>query len=212
MHSVTIDPAILYFGTPVALLSTENDDGSTNLAPMSSIFWLGHTAVLGLGSSSRTAANLLRTGECVINLPSADQVDVVDRLALTTGRPDVPEHKRVAGYEHEPDKFGRARLSPAPSATVAPLGAAECPVRLETRLVDSYPLGGSDPEARGRTVALEVAVQRVRVHDTIRVPGTDHRIDPDRWRPLIMSFQRYYGLGTELHPSRLATIDESWYR
>jgi flavin reductase (DIM6/NTAB) family NADH-FMN oxidoreductase RutF len=33
---VTITPAILYFGTPVVLLSTENENGSFNLAPMSS--------------------------------------------------------------------------------------------------------------------------------------------------------------------------------
>lgn len=31
---VDIDPAILYFGTPVVLLSTLNEDGSTNLMPM----------------------------------------------------------------------------------------------------------------------------------------------------------------------------------
>jgi len=46
---VTISPKILYFGTPVVLLSTENDDGSANLAPISSAWALGHTVVLGLG-------------------------------------------------------------------------------------------------------------------------------------------------------------------
>ena len=44
------------------------------------------------------------------------------------------------------------------------------------------------------------------------MPGTGHRIDPDRWRPLIMSFQHFYGLGDRLHPSRLASIDEELYR
>ncbi|MCH5861867.1 hypothetical protein MMA63_24055, partial [Salmonella enterica] len=52
--SVTSEPAILYFGTPVALLSTLNDDGSANLAPMSSVFWLGWRAVLGLAAASQT--------------------------------------------------------------------------------------------------------------------------------------------------------------
>ncbi|GAB2913207.1 hypothetical protein GCM10022245_55230 [Streptomyces mayteni] len=33
---VTIEPSILYFGTPVVLLTMENRDGSFNLAPMSS--------------------------------------------------------------------------------------------------------------------------------------------------------------------------------
>jgi hypothetical protein len=42
--------------------------------------------------------------------------------------------------------------------------------------------------------------------------GGDDRIDPDRWRPLIMSFCRFYGLGEEVHTSRLAEIPESSYR
>jgi flavin reductase (DIM6/NTAB) family NADH-FMN oxidoreductase RutF len=33
---VTIAPSILYFGTTVVLISTENADGTPNLAPMSS--------------------------------------------------------------------------------------------------------------------------------------------------------------------------------
>ncbi len=35
---ITIEPGILYLGTPVVLISTVNDDGSYNLAPMSSAF------------------------------------------------------------------------------------------------------------------------------------------------------------------------------
>ena len=44
----TIEPKILYFGTPVALISSQNEDGSTNLAPISSFWALGWTAMLGL--------------------------------------------------------------------------------------------------------------------------------------------------------------------
>ena len=36
MHA-TIEPGILYFGTPVVLVSTVNADGSFNLAPMLSL-------------------------------------------------------------------------------------------------------------------------------------------------------------------------------
>jgi flavin reductase (DIM6/NTAB) family NADH-FMN oxidoreductase RutF len=35
MHT-SIEPGILYFGTPVVLISTINPDGTANLAPMSS--------------------------------------------------------------------------------------------------------------------------------------------------------------------------------
>ena len=44
------EPAILYFGTPVVLIGTSNDDGSYNLAPMSSAWWLGWRCMLGLGT------------------------------------------------------------------------------------------------------------------------------------------------------------------
>jgi flavin reductase (DIM6/NTAB) family NADH-FMN oxidoreductase RutF len=47
---VTITPSVLYFGTPVVLLSTENADGTFNLAPMSSAWALGQVIVLGLGA------------------------------------------------------------------------------------------------------------------------------------------------------------------
>src|ERR1035441_10391757 len=64
MHK-TIDPTILYFGTPVALISTLNLDGSPNLAPMSSAWWLGWSCILGLGQMGQTSDNLIRTPKYV---------------------------------------------------------------------------------------------------------------------------------------------------
>jgi hypothetical protein len=41
----------------------------------------------------------------------------------------------------------------------------------------------------------------------------DRLLDPDKWRPLIMSFQRFYGLAPEqLHESHLGRIPEKAYR
>ena len=77
MH-VTSEPGILYFGTPVVLISTTNEDGSYNLAPMSSAFWLGWRCLLGLAGTSKTTQNIMRTGECVLNLPSVDNVAAVE--------------------------------------------------------------------------------------------------------------------------------------
>ena len=200
-----IEPGILYFGTPVVLVSSVNEDGGANLAPISSAFWLGWRAVIGMGRRSQSTLNLLRTGECVLNLPSADLAPAVDRLALTTGSDPVPESKLRRGYRHEPDKFGCSELTPVDSETVAPPRVAECPVAMEAVLESSRPVG--EP-----VLALELRVRRVWVHDAIRMAGTGDRIDPDAWRPLIMSFQRYYGLGPELHPSTLATVPEHLYR
>jgi flavin reductase (DIM6/NTAB) family NADH-FMN oxidoreductase RutF len=209
---VTIDPSILYFGTPVALISSQSADGHPNLMPMSSVFWLGHTGLLGIGARSQTAQNLKETGELVINLPSSDLVTHVDRVALTTGRNPVSERKYKAGYRYEPEKFARAGLTAVPSETVVPFRAAECPVNLEARVVDVYPLEKDDPLEAGSTLLFEVKVTLVHVHESIRMAGSANRIDPDKWRPLIMSFQKFYGLGEQVHPSRLATIDEDWYR
>lgn len=211
MDHSRIDPAILYFGTPVALLSTIADDGTPNTAPMSSIFWLGQTAVLGMGGRSQTAQNLLATGECVINLPSTDLVSAVDALALTTGRAPVPAGKARVGYRHEPDKLRSAGLHGRPGDTVRAERIDECPVNLEARIARARPLAHDDPDD-GATFLFEAAITRVHVHDSIRVTGTQNRIDPDQWRPLIMNFQRFYGLSDALQPSRLASIDEEWYR
>jgi len=119
MH-ITIEPSILYFGTPVILLSTLNTDGSPNLAPMSSAWWLGWNCMLGLGAKGHTAQNLQREKECVLNLPSVALVEAVNRLARLTGSNPVPPHKQAMGYRHAKDKLGAARLTACPSELVKP--------------------------------------------------------------------------------------------
>jgi hypothetical protein len=54
---------------------------------------------------SRTTANLERHGECVLNLPSSDMADAVDRIALTTGQTEIKPYRRQQGYVHVKDKF-----------------------------------------------------------------------------------------------------------
>jgi flavin reductase (DIM6/NTAB) family NADH-FMN oxidoreductase RutF len=178
---------------------------------MSSIFWLGQTALLGMGARSLTAQNLLATGECVINLPSVDLVDVVDRIALTTGRTPVPSGKAAVGYRHVPDKLALAGVHSRRGDRVRADRIDECPVNLEARVVHSRPLHTDDP-SDGDTFIFEARIERVHVHESIRLAGSKNRIDPTLWRPLIMNFQRFYGLGDEVHPSRLAGTDEEWYR
>ena len=190
---------VLYFGTPVVLVSTRNEDGSANLAPMSSAWWLNQTCVLGLSDSSRTAENLLRDRECVLNLPSSAMVDAVDRIALTTGNPVLSEHRADRGYQYEPDKFGRAGLTEQPSESVSPPRAAECPVQLECRVVAANPF--QDPGTH--CTAFEVQVLRAHVEQQLVVPGT-HYVDPLGWDPLIMKFCEFFGGGQNIHPSRLA--------
>jgi flavin reductase (DIM6/NTAB) family NADH-FMN oxidoreductase RutF len=207
------EPPILYFGTPVVLISSENEDGTANLAPMSSAFWLGWRCVLGLSASSKTTENLKRTRECVLNLPSDEQAGAVDRIALTTGSDPVPPGKAARGYRHEKHKFEDAGLTRARSHTVAPPRALECPVHLEGKVEHWRGLAENDDKAGGRVVIFEVRIQRVHLASSIIRNGNPDRVDPDKWRPLIMSFAKFYGLAPgELLHSKLAQVPEEMYR
>ena len=198
MHSV-VPLNVHYYGTPVVLVSSTNPDGTTNLAPMSSAWWLGQEAMLGLGSSSRTTQNLLRTGECVLNLAPSDLVDHVDRLALLTGTPELSEHKRATGYRYEPRKFEAAGLTPQASELVLPDRVLECPIQLECVVSGHHIIDTDSTSAQ----AIHVSVVRAHVDDPVRLPGTAY-VDPQAWDPLIMKFCDFFGSGEPLVPSRLA--------
>jgi hypothetical protein len=60
---------------------------------------------------------------------------------------------------------------------------------------------------------FEVRIQRVHVRQDLLMEGQKNHIDPDKWRPLIMSFQQFYGLAPgKLHPSTLGLVPEESYR
>ena len=61
-------------------------------------------------------------------------------------------------------------------------------------------------------IAFEVRVVRTHVDESLLMDGENHRIDPDKWRPLIMSFCKFYGLGEQVWQSTLAEIAEAAYR
>jgi flavin reductase (DIM6/NTAB) family NADH-FMN oxidoreductase RutF len=191
---------VLYFGTPVVLISSRNEDGTANLAPMSSAWWLGQSCMLGLGGSGQTAANLVRERECVLNLPSSSMVDAVDRIALTTGKKVVPDYKAEQGYRYEPDKFSLARLTEQASELVGPPRVAECPIQLECRVVDIHPMPAV------RCSAYQIEVLRAHVDESLIIPGT-HYVDPLGWDPLLMKFCDFFGGAVPVHTSRLA---EGW--
>ena len=210
MH-IPVEPSILYFGTSVVLLSTLNEDGSANLAPMSSVWWLGWNCMLGLGAKGHTAQNLLREKEAVLNLPSVTMAGNVNRLAKLTGSDPVPQHKTAMGYRHEKEKFAVAGLSAVPSEHVRAPRVQECPVQLEVVLEATHPFG-TRPDKTTTALAFEMRVVRAYAEPAILVPGVDNHIDPDRWRPLLMSFCQFYGLGERAGHSTLAEISEEAYR
>jgi flavin reductase (DIM6/NTAB) family NADH-FMN oxidoreductase RutF len=210
MHLVK-EPAILYFGTPVIVISTVNENLSTNLAPISSVFWLGWTAIIGIGTASQTFLNLQRTRECVLNLPSVNEASKVDKLALTTGRNPVPISKQRKGYRYEADKLGISGFTPANSDLVNAMRLMECPVHMEAQLINAHKAAEDDPERRGGITIFELKILRVHIEEQI-MHAHSNKVNPDKWRPLIMSFQRFYGLGEQVQNSTLSGIREELYK
>ncbi|KAL7905177.1 hypothetical protein GGI35DRAFT_471746 [Trichoderma velutinum] len=138
-----ISPPIYYWGTPVVLITTENEDGSFNIASMSSAWWLRNRCMLGLGADSQSTINLIRTKQCVINMADNTMTGAVTALAMTTGSKEVltatedmgdfyfkPSH----GYQYVKDKFSRAGLTSVASNAVRPPQIAEHPAQMEAEL------------------------------------------------------------------------------
>jgi flavin reductase (DIM6/NTAB) family NADH-FMN oxidoreductase RutF len=139
----------------------------------------------------------------VINLPSEDLVTHVDRLALTTGKNPVPERKRQWGYRYEPNKFDIAGFTPVESQSVAPPRVLECPIQMEGIVHDFRPFGKNV-----NANVFEVHIVKLHVDENLLLENSPSpHIDPVRWRPLIMSFCRFFGLAGEVHSSRLAESD-----
>ncbi len=192
---VAVSPEILYFGTPVAVISSLNSDGTTNLAPMSSFWALGNRFMLGLTRLGQTWQNLQRTPECVLNMPSPQEWKQVERLGHTTGRSEVTDYHRSAGITYAADKFAISGFTSMVSECVTPLRVAECPVQIEARALIIHPASGDQPFAYAE-------IQKLLVHAHRRVlnaAGT--RFDIDSWSPLLYVFRHYYGKGEHLGKS-----------
>lgn len=194
---LTIQPSVLYFGTPVVLITTVDSAGHPNISPMSSAWALDDRVILGLGDMGQCIANLRKQRECVLNLPCADLWERVEQIAPTTGRNPVPQLKREMGFVFEKNKFARGDFTAQPSAIVAPPRLAECPLQLEARVLalhQASPEGPSSPTPDFTIV--ETQVVRVHAHRGIVKAGT-HHIDTARWQPLFYVFRHYFGLGDE---------------
>lgn len=187
-----IQPNILYVGYPVVLLTTENEDGTTNISPISSSWALGRYLVLGLGVGGKALENLRERPECVLNLPDPRLWEAVEALAPLTGMYPVPDYK--TGFRYVKDKFTAAGLTPEPSTHVKPFRIQECPLQIEA-IVKEIRLPSYDP-----AFAI-VEVEAVQTHAHQEVILRDDYINPSVWSPLIYNFRHYFGLGEELGKS-----------
>ncbi len=201
-----IDPPVLYFGTPVVLVTTLNPDGSPNISPMSSAWALNDRIVLGMATGGQGSENAVREGECVLNYVPASLWEMVERLARTTGRNPVPEYKAASGYHYEPDKFAAAGLTPLPSDLVRPPRIAECPFQVEAKVVAAHAPGG-DRWTIGCThsfAIIETQALRVHAHEDVTIADTNY-VDVKRWNPLLYVFRHYLEAGRDLGRTFKAT-------
>jgi flavin reductase (DIM6/NTAB) family NADH-FMN oxidoreductase RutF len=136
---------------PIAWVTTVSEDGVANAAPYSFFNVMGHqppTVTIGLlrgpGKQFKdTAANILATGEFVVNLVSFPLAEAMNLTCM-----DAPP---------EVDELSLAKLQSLPSLRVKPQRISESPVSFECRVLASLVTGPQQTIVVGRVVYAHVA-------------------------------------------------------
>lgn len=135
---------------PIAWVTTVSKEGVVNAAPYSFFNVMGHeppTVALGLlrhqsRGTKDTAANILDTGEFVVNLVPA---------ALAG-----PMNMTAADYAPDEDEIALAGLAPLASRVVRPPRIDGCPVALECASHTSIMTGPGQFVVIGRVLSMHV--------------------------------------------------------
>lgn len=199
---LTVKPKVLYFGTPVALITTIDNNGNSNIGPISSAWALGYNLVLGLGCDSKTYQNLIENKECIVNLPSADLYENIEKIARLTGLNPIPDSKK-AQYSYHADKFSAGNFTPMDAERVTPQAIANCPIQLEC-ILENHNIIEYDINGAPLIASVQVKVINVRVHENLVI--SQNYIDPSLWSPLIYNFRHYYSLGEKMGKNFRAEI------
>jgi flavin reductase (DIM6/NTAB) family NADH-FMN oxidoreductase RutF len=194
-----ITPKILYYGTPVILLNTLNQDGSTNISPISSSWALGDCIVLGIGLGGKAMENLQRHKECVLNIPDNSLWQHVEKLAPYTGKDPVPVEKQKQGFLFEKDKYKAGELTEQPSEDVKPTRINECSIQIEAEVKNIQ-----IPEHTPFFGVVETKALKIHVKEELVIG--DHHVDPEKWNPLIYNFRHYFSLGNQLGKTYRAEV------
>ena len=164
---------------PIAWVTTLSEDGIVNAAPYSFFNVMGHeppTVTIGMlrgagGDFKDTAANILATGEFVVNLVSEATVAAMNVTCM-----DAPP---------EVDELACAGLRPVPSNSVRPPRIAESPVSFECRVLASLVTGPRPTIVVGRVVCAHVddavVIDRERCHIDTPALGLVARMHGSGW-------------------------------
>ena len=163
---------------PIAWVTTVADDGVRNAAPYSFFNVMGHeppTVALGLlgreGRLKDTAANILSTGEFVVNLVAEADAGAMNQTCV-----DAP-----AGV----DEIELVGLRVEPSTVVAPPRIASSPVSFECRTLHALRTSESQTVVIGEVLVAHVAdafiLDRSRLHLDTPAMGVIDRMHGAGW-------------------------------
>lgn len=173
---------------PVIILSCADEGGRTNALALA---WNGITCseppMLSVSIRPGRFSHPIvgRTGEFVVNIPTAKIVRAVDYCGNVSGR-DVKDKIKQAGLTAEPATKVRCPL------------IRECPVCLECRVKQVLSLGTHD-----MFVAEIVAVNAE--EGVLRADGT---IDPERAAPIAYVEGEYWSLGERIGLHGMSQVEE----
>ena len=181
MNKNNSSSAVTYSG----VVSTTNADRSPLLSAIVSVLVRGFRLTIDLPRRSATAKNLMRTGECVINLPDAETTVAIERLAhaVTSINSDVDFNLSQAAVG---GGFARVHMTLVPSEAVSALRALECPIQIEAKVESNVRVTAHErfePIDESQTFELHI----LRVH--IDPPVVDRDV---RWRPFMTCLRDAY--------------------
>lgn len=174
----------LYYGFPVILLTTIDNEGITNIAPISSSWVLDNNIVIGLGTSSKSFENLKINPEAVLNLPDETLYENVEKIAPYTGKTDVSKEKANMGYKFSKDKFLIGSFTSEKSIDIKPDKISESPIQIETKVLKI--------NIRDWYAIIELEI--ISVYAFEELLNNSKYLDSDKWHPLIYNFRKYHGL------------------
>jgi flavin reductase (DIM6/NTAB) family NADH-FMN oxidoreductase RutF len=134
---------------PIAWVTTVSESGVVNAAPFSFFNAMGHEpptvaigVLAGAGRFKDTPANILDTGEFVVNLVGERNAEAMNVTCI-----DAPS---------DIDELALAGLTPAASRKVRPPRIAESPVSFECRVLASLVTGPRQTVVIGRVVCAHI--------------------------------------------------------
>jgi flavin reductase (DIM6/NTAB) family NADH-FMN oxidoreductase RutF len=176
MVKVAVKPSTYLYPVPAVMVTS----GPRERPNIITLAWVGtvcsNPPMVGISiRRSRYSHELITEhGEFAVNLPTAEQVRVVDYCGMVSGR--------------DADKFSGAGLTPLPASAIETVIIAECPVNLECKVQQVLSLGSHDLFL-GEIVAVQVDEE---------VLTAKHQVDLSQAAPLAYGAREYWSLGERL--------------